>query len=83
MRKKIILAAAGLAITLAACTPGNNFRDVEGVKSRNPDKIENYNNMDQHANVGRLCIDGVAFMTTTRDYHAIQRVPEWDRWCQR
>jgi len=29
-----------------------------------------------------LCIDGVAFVTTSRDYSAVLRVPEWDAWCK-
>lgn len=81
MKKRLILALAGLAIVAGACGPGNNFRDVEGVRSQDPDLVENYNNMDQHPNIGKVCIDGVAFATTTRDYTAIQRVPEWDKTC--
>lgn len=82
MKKKILLGVAvtGLVI-LGACSPSNNFRDVEGVKSQRPDLIENYNNMDQHPNIGKVCIDGVAFLTTTRDFQAVVRVPEWDKTC--
>jgi hypothetical protein len=73
---------AGLAfMALGACSPGNNFRDVEGVKSNDPDLVQNYNNMDRHPNIGKVCIDGVAFLTTTRDYDAVTRVPEWDKTC--
>lgn len=82
MKKKMIVVGVGLALmVLGACSPGNNFRDVEGVKSKNPDSIENYNNMDQHPNIGKVCIDGVAFLTTTRQYDAVTRVPEWDKTC--
>ena len=81
MKIKRTIAAAGLVLALGACTPGNNFRDVEGVKSQDPDLVQNYNNMDQHPNIGKVCIDGVAFVTTTRDYNAIERVPEWDKTC--
>lgn len=78
-----LTAALATVLTVVAGCGSNNFRDVEGVKSRKPDKIENYNNMDGHPNVGRICIDGVAFYTTTRDFKAIERVPEWDGWCGR
>ena len=78
---KAAFAVAAVAGLVGACSPGNNFRDVEGVKSQRPDLVENYNNMDQHPNMGKVCIDGVAFLTTTRDYDAVTRVPEWDRTC--
>ena len=33
--------------------------------------------------VGRICIDGVALLQTTREYgDALSRVPEWDEWCE-
>ncbi len=81
MKKRIIMLATGAAFVLGACSPGNNFRDVEGVKSQNPDLVQNYNNMDKHPNLSKVCIDGVAFLTTTREYDAVTRVPEWDRTC--
>lgn len=84
LKQKIIsLALSGVAvISLGAVScNGNNFRDVEGVNSANPDLVQNYNNMDQHPNMGKVCIDGVAFLTTTREYDAVTRVPEWDRTC--
>ena len=77
-------AAALVAVGLGfgACSPGNNFRDVEGVASKDPDLLEAYNNLDGHPNIAKVCIDGVAFATTTRDAHAaIQRVEAWDRTC--
>lgn len=80
MNKRVLV--AGLALVgLGACTPGNNFRDVEGVKSQRPDLIEVFNNVDKHPNIVKVCIDGVAFATTTRDYQALQRVEAWDRTC--
>lgn len=83
MKKIPFIAALLLFFATAACTPGNNMRDVEGVDSHDPDLIENYNNMDGHPNIGVLCIHGVAFFTTTRDYQSIGRVPEWDTLCPR
>ena len=81
-KRVVVLAAVALAATGAACTPGNNFRDVEGVKSQDPDLIESYNNLDGHPNIAKVCIDGVAFATTTRENNAaIQRIPDWDSTC--
>jgi hypothetical protein len=77
-----VLALAAAAALGGACSPGNNFRDVKGVKSQDPDLIESYNNLDGHPNIAKVCIDGVAFATTTRDAQAaIQRVPDWDKTC--
>jgi hypothetical protein len=39
---------------------------VKGVRSQDPDLIESYNNLDSHPNIAKVCIDGVAFATTTR-----------------
>ena len=76
-----LLAIALLAAALGGCAR-DNFRDVEGVSSKNPDSIEAYNNLDGHPNIAKVCIDGVAFATTTRDAQAaIQRVEDWDRTC--
>lgn len=81
MKKALVgVGIAGL-LFLGACESSNNFRDVEGVKSQKPDLIQNYNNMDKHPNIGKVCIDGVAFLTTTRDLQAVVRVPEWDKTC--
>lgn len=80
MKKKVIAIGFALAV-LGACSPGNNFRDVEGVKSERPQLIQNFNNLDKHPNIAKVCIDGVAFLTTTRQYDAVTRVPEWDRTC--
>lgn len=82
MKKLLLLPLAAGLFVLGACSPGNNFRDVEGVKSHDPDLVENYNNMDGHPNIGLVCIHGVAFFTTTRDYLSIGRVPEWDGICK-
>ena len=83
MTKKTIR-LVGLAVGVAALggCARDNFRDVEGVSSKNPDSIEAYNNLDGHPNIAKVCIDGVAFATTTRDAQAaIQRVEDWDATC--
>lgn len=81
MKKYVAVLAIGSMLIFGACSPGNNFRDVKGIESQDPDLLENYNNMDKHPNLSKVCIDGVAFLTTTREYDAVTRVPEWDRTC--
>lgn len=82
--KKLVIAAAlsGSAILLAGCS-NQTVRDLEGVPISEPDKAEVVVNIDQFPNINRICIDGVAFATTTREAAgAIMRVPEWDGpWC--
>lgn len=84
MKVKLVVAGVALAAALGACSPGNNFRDLEGIKSQEPDLVEVYSNVDQHPNIAKVCIDGVAFATTTREGNsAITRVEAWDRTCPR
>lgn len=69
---------AVITVTLSGCGSANQA-DVKGVNVRNPDKIEAYANIDQHPNIVRLCIDHVAFATTSRENgQNFIRVPEWD-----
>ena len=82
MKRMVVTAAVVVAGAFGACSPGNNFRDVEGVDSQEPDTIEVFSNVDRHPNIAKLCIDGVAFATTTREGNsAIMRVEAWDRDC--
>lgn len=81
MKKIAGAAAAAAALLLGGCA-GNNFRDVEGVESQKPDSIEVFSNVDKHPNIAKLCIDGVAFATTTPEGNsAIMRVEAWDKTC--
>ena len=83
-KRALLVGIVGVAAlgTASACSPGNNFRDVKGVASKDPDLIESYNNLDGHPNIAKVCIDGVAFATTTRENNAaIQRIPDWDSKC--
>ena len=81
--KKLTAAAALLAVLGLGACGHDNFKDVKGVKNFKPDRIENVENMDGHPNIGFLCYRGVAFATTTRQNTsaAIQRIPEWDKFC--
>lgn len=63
---------------LSGCS-GDTFRDLEGVKGQDPQKVEIIYNVDGYPNIVRICVDKVAFATTTRQAQAaIFRVPEWD-----
>jgi hypothetical protein len=80
--KRVVLVAASVSLLLAGGCTAANQRDLEGVNPREPDKAESYTNINEHPNIVRLCIDGVAIMTTTRQYgDSVTRVPEWDAWC--
>jgi hypothetical protein len=74
--------ATGMALTfgalaLAGC--GNDqSSDLKNVKFRDPQKAEGYNNVDGHPNVVRFCVDGRAFVSTTRPGDGLMRMPEWD-----
>jgi len=80
MKKRLaaVLAAAALVTLTAGCA---QQYDVENVPFEEPDEITIYGNVDQHPNITRVCIDDIAFATTTRDYNAVMRVPEWDEHC--
>lgn len=86
MKKKLIALAALItalvATSASACGTQTEDRDLENVPLKNPQKAEHYANVNGHPNISRICIDGVAFATTTREYAPILRVPEWDAWCK-
>lgn len=73
---------AGAAVALTACSPNATTKDVKNITFHDADLIQGYNNVDLYPNIVKVCVDGVAFATTTRDAQAaIQRIPEWDKTC--
>lgn len=83
-RKTVIGAAAaaaviGTTVFAAGCT--NQLNDLSNVGQAKPDYIITYLNVDNFPNVTMMCVRGAGFATTTRDYDAIIRVPEWDPFC--
>jgi len=83
MRKYFVAATAALALvlTLGACA-NDTVLDNENAPVADADVVV-YNNIDGHPNIARVCADGVAFATTTREYgDAVTRVPEWDHLCE-
>jgi hypothetical protein len=77
------IAIVALALILGGCNfgQGSDSRDLEGVPLTDPQKIEVYANVNGHPNIVRLCIDGRAFITTTRARFAMLRADYWDGWC--
>lgn len=72
------IALAATATVAGACEGEHQLLDLKGVDARDPDKAELINNVDNHPNFVRLCIDGVAFATLNREENPVLRVPEWD-----
>lgn len=84
-KKKVILGLTGIGLTLSLSSCGqlpweSTMRDLKGAEIRDP-QVTVWNNVDLHPNIARVCTDGVAFATTTRDFINVIRVPEWDAYC--
>lgn len=76
-----LLAAVGVgSLVNLACS--NQFSDQGGIAQANPDYILTYLNVDGFPNPTIMCIQGVGFVTTSRDYTALQEVPEWNAFCK-
>lgn len=78
MKKLALALLAALALTGCA---NQTMRDLEGVPVEDPDSARIVVNVDQYPNIAISCIDGVAFVTTTRELDGIMRVPELDPTC--
>src|SRR5271154_3241151 len=72
-----VLATAGI---VAGCT-SPQLNDLRNSPTQYPNYSTTYINVDGFPNVTELCINGVAFATTTRDYTSIMRIPQWDAFC--
>lgn len=99
MRNGLKLAGVAViaAFALTACEKDAAKQDLqeprvagdavpEHFEQRVPDKLEVITNVNDHANIVRLCVDGLAFRTVSIKYvglatPAVERVPEWDAWC--
>jgi len=75
-----LIATAAIAATVTACGP-TQLNDLRNAPTQYPDYASIVLNVDNYPNVTVLCIRGAGFATTTRDYTAIMRVPEWDAFC--
>lgn len=72
--------AAALLLALTACGTDNN-RDLKSVSNTDPDYVVNILNMDGQPNVAVLCFEGLAMLTTTRQYNALTLAPKLDAFC--
>lgn len=84
MRRLVVsvVLVASLVFGAAACTPPweGSIRDLEKAEVRDAD-VTVYNNINRHPNIARVCTDGVAWVTTSRDFDALERMEEWDELC--
>jgi len=83
MRKRTrwagVAAVVATAAAVAACSP--QLKDQGDVAQANPDYIVTYLNVDSFPNITLVCIEGVGFATTSRDYSALTPEPKWDAFC--
>jgi hypothetical protein len=84
--------AGGVAVTvllalvlLAGCSA--QLGDRGGTEGAAPDRIsdvdfiEVFRNADNFPNMARMCVDGLAFASSSSGGPSLVRVPEWDGWC--
>jgi hypothetical protein len=83
MSKRTRLIAAGVlaASALTAGCSSPQLKDLGGTGQANPDYIITYLNVSEFPNITLVCIKGVGFATTTRDYEPLTRIPQWDAFC--
>jgi hypothetical protein len=80
-----ILSAVGMAVITAVTVAGcgqPQLDDLKGVNPVYPDYAVDIMNVDSFPNVTLLCYDGVAMLTTTRDYNALTLDPGMNNICQ-
>ena len=76
------VAAGALIISAGVAVAGcSQLNDQAGIPQASMDYAMTYLNADNFANITVVCIRSVGFATTTRDYAAAIRVPEWDGFC--
>ena len=85
-RTKGIIGTAAAAVVIAASSIAaggcsNQFSDQGGIAQANPDYILTYLNVDGFPNPTVMCVMGVGFVTTSRDYTSLQEVPQWNGFC--
>ena len=73
MGKKLI-AVAVVSLALAGCT--STLQDLEGIQAETPDRVRVFLNADQFPNLNVVCINGVGFVNTTRDYQQMTELSD-------
>lgn len=90
--KRIAALTLAAAMVLGGCAQDASKADLaepqqkgrsipDEYEVRVPDALTVFQNIDGHPTLTRVCIDGVAFLTTSRDFSAVTRLPEWDDAC--
>jgi len=84
----LLLAVAGCssAHTRDIDTPTKWFEtsvemDEDDLRVISPDDVTIWLGLDGHPNLARVCLDGLGFVTSTSEFKAYERVPEWDEYC--
>jgi hypothetical protein len=84
-RRVALGVAVAAALVLTGCSA--QLGDRGGQEGAPPDKIgdvdyvEVFRNADQFPNIARVCVEGIAFATTSSGGPGLARVPEWDAVC--
>lgn len=93
MKRTAIIVA--LALVIAGCSSATT-RDIDTetawfetsieltpdrLSVQTPDQVDIFLNLDGHPNLARLCIEGLGFLTSTSEFKAWERMPEWDDYC--
>jgi hypothetical protein len=83
-RRTRVIAGVFVAVALAAGNTAcsHQFQDQGGVAQANPDYVLTYLNVDGFPNPTILCVQGVGFVTISREYQSLQEVPEWNAFCK-
>ena len=81
-RTAIAIGAATATAALVAGCASPQFDDLKGVNPVYPDYAVVIMNVDGFPNIGLVCYDGEAEVTTTRDYTAITYAPQFNDICQ-
>ncbi len=75
----VVAAAAAAAGSNLACS--NQLNDQGSISQISPDYAVTIMNADGYPNLTLLCYKGVGFVTSTRDYSAVEHVAGWDAFC--
>ena len=68
---------ASMLLTAGSCEQ-QQLRDLENIPVEEMENVRIFVNVDGYANMVVGCIEGSAFVFTTRDYEAFERQPDLD-----
>lgn len=86
--KNSVRYVAGTALVILLLTGcSKQLGDRGGDEGAAPDRIadvdyvEVFRNADNFPNVARICVEGLAFASTSSSDPGLLRIPEWDKVC--